>query len=399
MARVKDKVSIVLSRRYIVIVYLLCLMLLTAMQIVSAQTSDEKVLSDYIGVNFKDYYIDRLERADRAPEGIIKLDEVRQRMATVLYFISSNPYSILNSLKLTGIAKYLDENLYVYTGNFNGVDIELVVGDLGDFLIKVGDGTTGAYMSCNLTDSGLVPIIAAELPLGSGLVYQGQYGEMEALTRVGMVCNSVNGTFVCRSPSNSTVERILYNPYEVYYVNLHGQRLEPPIRIRCSNPEYNGGLKAVYVEGFIPRLVISRSENLTLDMSMAREIVDLVKSRGVNISEPDELIVRDIYYALAPGQRIIPVLVLIHGNTIILVGLHLDGPMYMGEAAILGIQESSRVVNDQGLRLDWNQILSNVQHPGSSGNEGISSSRVAIVAVVAVAISLAIIMWVKLRTR
>jgi len=60
--------------------------------------AEGETLSDYIGAEFKAYPIARLESLESVPEGVIKLDEVKDRLANILYLVSSDPFSIVVNL-------------------------------------------------------------------------------------------------------------------------------------------------------------------------------------------------------------------------------------------------------------------------------------------------------------
>lgn len=339
-----------------------------------------KTLADYIGTEFNIYHVKRLT----------KVDEIDNQKVNLLYFITSDPFLIDKNLSLKGKASYIDEDLYVFEGKYNNRNIVVVVGDEGHFLIKVGDGTTGAYRMCNLSELRDKPPLTFIVPKAFNIKFKGQFGESEAYTKVVKICGTGAGA-TCTYPKNSSVQRVLINPYEVYYLELDGYRLEPPLRIRCSIPQYNDGLKAVYVEGFIPPLVAgSKIEKITLNEELAYQIIDLARKSNITVQSPSELIVKDVYLALAPGGMVIPVLVLTHENNVLVVGLTPDKPMFLASAGLTGALSGGDLTVDTGMRLDWESILSNVtqihEHSRITELQLIGASLVAIAILVIIAL-------------
>jgi hypothetical protein len=358
--------------------------------------AEGETLSDYIGAEFKAYPIARLESLESVPEGVIKLDEVKDRLANILYLVSSDPFSIVVNLTHIGKARYLGENFYAYKGIYKGRVVEAVIGDLGDFLVKIGDGATGAYLMCNLTTDEPRPPLSFILPRNAKVELYGQFGEREALSMVDMVCENVNNTLVCTRPENATVERRLFNPYEVYYIVVDGYRLEPPLRIRCADPKHNNGLRAVYVEGFIPRLSFSKAQRVVLNEAMAQDIVKLARESGIDVTKPEELTVRGIYLTMASEQMVIPTLVLMHENTMILVGLHPSGPIFLGSAGLIGSPGAEEALLDSGLRLDWEDILSNMEYVKHTREEGVQVHLVVLgIVLVVTALAVALMIWIR----
>ncbi|MCE4624721.1 MAG: hypothetical protein F7C35_02495 [Desulfurococcales archaeon] len=345
-----------------------------------------KPLSDYMWTEFKVYPVERLSTAE-GNNGVIRLDEVRDRLVNLLYLVSPDPHSIAGNLSFKDRASYMGEYFYIFSGHYDKDEVLAIIGDEGDFLIKVGDGTTGAYMMCNLTgQQGRPPLSFLIPPNIMGLEFDGQYGESEALQKVGEICGNASTT--CTQPENATVETVLINPYEVYHLELDGYKIEPPLRIRCTDPRYSGGLKAVYVEGFIPKLDINGEQNFILTKKRITEIVDLVRSAGVNVNSPDELTVKDIYLTLIPNQTLlVPVMVLAGRGTVIHVGLTPNKPIFLSAAGQMEGPSQEGSSNGYWVRLDWENIISNTTHEGPSGGEWkFYAPTIGLVAAVAAAV-------------
>ncbi len=383
----------------VLVVMIIMLAALSSMAVNSSGTNNTslatKTLADYIETEFKIYHVKRLTKVNDS-NGIIRDDEINDRKINLLYLVTSDPFPIAKNLSLKGKASYMDENLYVFEGKYAGKDIVVVVGDEGHFLIRVGDGTTGAYRMCNISEQKDRPPLTFIVPKAFDIKFKGQFGESEAYTKVGKICGTGAGA-TCTYPMNASVERVLFNPYEVYYLELDGYRLEPPLRIRCSIPQYNNGLKAVYVEGFVPPLVAgSKIDKITLDEELAHQILDLARRSGINVQSPSELSVKDVYLTLAPGGTVIPVLVLTHENTMLAVGLTPDKPEFLASAGLIGTPGGENSTADTGMRLDWDSILSNVtqihKHSRTTELQLIAAGAVA-------AFTAAAIVLLKLKTK
>ncbi len=164
------------------------------------------------------------------------------------------------------------------------------------------------------------------------------------------------GTTTCSLPSTATVQKYLHNPYEVYYVYIDGYRIEPPIRIRCTLPQYSDGFSAVYMEGFaLPKITDEKIVRLTLEM--IDNMVDIFREEGVNVRDPSDIQVGDLYLILASGQKMIPVLRLRHGNTVAWIGIDSEKIILLSFGVLSGAMNSN--ISDLGIRIDWDSILSN----------------------------------------
>ena len=344
------------------IVLLLLIILVSSIPLATiTYTYEGQDLNNYLNRNLKIYILERIQ-SPREIEGIISLDEYRDRLNHVLYLISKDPYEIAQNLSLTGTTKYLDENIMIYEGTYKGHRIIVALGDLGHFMIKIDDGETGAYCMCNLTEN-ILKVTHVILYRDMEFKYSGQYAEQTAVSRIGRICNITNGTTTCYTPGTSEVTVSLINPYEIYYFYIDGIRIEPPLRIRCSIPKFNDGFQAVYVEGFIPHK-ISNVINITLTSKRISSIVDLLKQENIDISSPDELVVDDTYLVLIPGQRLIPVFKLRHQNIVAWIGLNDNETILLSLASFTG--KGTTNTGDQGLRIDWDDILANASFDKTS---------------------------------
>jgi len=347
-------------------------------------TYDGQDLNNYLNMNLKIYILERIH-GSREIEGIISLDEYRDRLNHILYLISKDPYGIAQNLSLTGFAKYLDENIMIYKGTYKGHKIIVALGDLGHFMIKIDNGETGAYSICNLTED-ILRVTHVILYRDMEFKYSGQYAEQTAVSRIGRICNITNGTTTCYTPSTSEITESLINPYEIYYFYIDGIRIEPPLRIRCSIPKFNDGFQAVYVEGFIPHK-ISNVINITLTSKRISDIVDLLKQEDIDISSPDELVVEDTYLVLIPGQRLIPVFKLRYQNIVAWIGLNDNETILLSIASFTG--NGSMNTGDQGLRIDWNYILANASFDKTSTRSLLENSfTLTIMAIIVVIFSI-----------
>jgi len=190
----------------------------------------------------------------------------------------------------------------------------------------------------------------------------------------------VNGTVTtCTTPEFPQLNVVFYNPYEVFYIYIDGYRLEPSIRIRCCNPEF---------EGFIPTL--RKPTEFTLDDSYIGKIVESLKNNGLS-TDAGNLVVDDMYLALSSkGEQLVPVVVLRAGNTVAWVELRQDGPYMKGVAGTMG---STPVKGDY--RLDWDKILANMEHPDTPEQAVQRYIAYAIVTAGVVAVSLMIYYHVR----
>ncbi|ADI31434.1 hypothetical protein [Staphylothermus hellenicus] len=304
-------------------------------------------LSDLKGKEFKVFYIHR--------EG-----EVVDRLNQILYLVSDDPSSIAGHLELVGTRELGPEKIYVFHGVYSGKDVVVALGDMGSFLIRIGDGRTGSYMSYYMTYN-YINIIKKTMTVSTrySIKYAGQYGERTAYERIGYICNVSGGTTTCTVPANQSVQKILYNPYEVYYIYIDGYRVEPPIRVRCCVPEYNSGLRAVYVEGFIPWLT-SRVDVFRVDEAYLNKIVSLAKQAGMNVKSYDDLIIEDMYLHRGNGT-LSPIILLRKDYTLFWVELGKDGPIPGPSAGLLDSGRFSSGNEDKGIRIDWESILSSTE--------------------------------------
>jgi len=297
---------------------------------------------------------------------------------------------------VVGYARNNQENIYVYKAVMNNTEVLVAVGDLGDFYIRVGDGGAGAYQVCNLSINypggfrGFVlqEIIRYWVGATADIIWGGQYGETTGYQSIAYICDVVNGTVTtCTTPESPQLNVVFYNPYEVFYIYIDGYRLEPSIRIRCCNPEFEG-FHATYVEGFIPTL--RKPTEFTLDDSYIGKIVESLKNNGLS-TDAGNLVVDDMYLALSlRDEQLVPVVVLRAGNTVAWVELRQDGPYVKGIAGTMG---STPVKGDY--RLDWNKILANMEHPDTPEQTVQRYIAYAIVTAGIVAVSLMIYYYVR----
>jgi len=318
------------------------------------QSSNDNTLDKYVGMELKIYVLGRIREGNDKYPGIISPNEYTERVKEILYFISSDPEKVFSNLKLYGYTQYLNETIRIYKGVYSGHNILVALGDLGSFLVKIDNGETGTYCSCNLTN---ITLKSKHIILHRDLIvkYHGQYAEQTVMARPGMICNVVNGTTTCSTPSTAIVQQYLYNPYEVYYLYIDGFRIEPPIRIRCSIPEYSDGLLAVYVEGFIPHK-ITKKVSVKLTYELVQDIINKLRDEGLDIKDPREVYVEDMYLTLAPSHKMIPVLKLRYSNTVAWIGIDSNGVTLLSFAVFSGMGGAGN--GDQGLRIDWDNILS-----------------------------------------
>jgi len=358
-----------------------------------------KTLAEMKGMVLRNYPVKRLEGptgfSGWVTYGVMCCDELTDFTHFLGYFISKGPISEKTEV---GYARYNQENIYVYKAIMNKTEVLVAVGDLGDFYIRVGDGKAGAYQVCNHTINypggfkGLVleNIIMGRLNAASSvdIIWGGQYGEMTGYQSVAYICDVVNGTVTtCTTPESPQLNVVFHNPYEVFYIYIDGYRLEPPIRIRCCNPEF-GGFHATYVEGFIPTL--RKPTEFTLDDSYIGKIVESLKNNGLS-TDAGNLVVDDMYLALSSrGEQLVPVVVLRAGNTVAWVEFRQDGPYVKGVAGTMG---STPVKGDY--RLDWNKILANIEHPDTPEQAVQRYIAYAIVATGVAAVSLMIYYHVR----
>jgi hypothetical protein len=348
---------------------ILVLLLLQLTTIVVDADYTGKTLSQYKGVEFEIYHVRRLQVPES--KGIIRYNEIADFLSNALYLITNNPADILSKLRYSGYTTLKSEKIYVYVGSYNGSEIIVAVGDMGHFYIKVGDGKASVYQSCNLSFRNYLEnirsVIRGRLPDNEvKIMWKGQYGEKTAYMMTGQVCYIVNSTTICTQPKSPSIEKTLYNLYEVYYIYLGSYRIEPPIRVRCCDPRYQG-VSAVYVEGFIPTLSRNVSK-VILDDTYIDKIVSLIRETGINANK-DNLLVEDIYLTLDPGNGLlIPVLVLKYENMKFWIGLEEDKPLLLSYGSYTGSGDSPRE-GDNGLRLNWNNIISSAMRTKTSSED------------------------------
>ncbi len=340
----------------VAVLLLLCLLAVipttTGTQIQGGAMAEDNTLDKYIGREFKVYLLGRLGSSD----SIDYLDRARE----ILYLVSNNASQVSGALTFEGYATYLNENISVYRGTYSNREIAVAIGDLGLFLIRIGDGKTGAYHICNLSLEELrAHSIIRDQRLS--LKYKGQYGEETVERIVGIVCNVTNGTKTCYTPATPRTERFLENPYEIYYIYLDGLRIEPPIRIRCSIPKYNEGFKAVYAEGFIP-YEIAGETSFILTSDRAGEILDTLHSKEPSINNLGDIVVEDIYLSPILGDKLVPVLKLRYRNIIAVVALDTDTSILLSIGVFIGEPHNGEI---HGTVIDWDNILSSATKPSA----------------------------------
>jgi hypothetical protein len=354
---------------YLFLIFTILLLLTTTIIIpVNGSFNDYLTLKDLQGKEFMIFYVKRIYPSS-VSQGTMKYDTLSSWLIQVLYLVSNDPYSITKKLRLEGISNFNDEKIYVYHGVLNNTDIIVALGDLGHFYIRVGDGRANVYVSCNSSynyDENILSAIRGRLPDKPEILkikWSGQYSE-EAYMRIGKICNKTNNTITCYIPSNQSINKVLYNPYEVYYICIYGYRIEPPLRIRCCDPRYNNGLLAVYVEGFIPTLT-NKVDTVIIDNEYLSKIIDIVKSMGLKINSYDELIVENTYLTLGVNDKLVPIIILRYGNIRILIELDRDKPVLRGYASFSNLSKVNKDI-DEGIKIDWNNILSSISRQNTN---------------------------------
>jgi len=259
--------------------------------------SSLKTLADYRGAVFRLYSVKRITPLNGTDSltGIIRYDELNDWILDVMYLITNNPASVRSGLVYKGYSIMGYEKIYVYEKDYNGEKLVIAVGDHGHFYIRLGSGEASVYQSCNISftnfTENILAAIMGRLPEKQlKIVWKGQYGEKTAYMMTESVCYLVGNATVCSTLASRSVEKIVYNPYEVYYIYLDGYRIEPPIRVRCCSPSYNNGLSTTYVEGFIPTLGREVFE-VKLDDKYMNEIMSLIKQAEPRATNYDELVV------------------------------------------------------------------------------------------------------------
>ncbi len=352
-------------------------------------------LDKYIGKKLETYFLDRLNPGEAGSEAINSC-EIRSRLNYIVSLIAKgiDPLVITEKLKHIGDTKYLDENIWVYEGVYRGHKVLIAVGDLGSFYVKIDNGETGSYYACGKSLNESLKETHIVLYKGMKVKYYGQYGELTQMIKPGMICNVSNGTTMCSPPSNQSVRKVLYNPYEVYYVYLDGSRIEPPIRVRGSYPEYTDGFRIVYMEGFVPVKIISKKD-VVINKDMINTIVKMFREEGYNVAGPDKIIVDDVYLAMNNESSLIPVLKLRYKNALALVGIDTKGVMLLSFGVFAGSAGDDN--GDHGLKINWDSILSNINAVNGENN-GSSNDKTEIYTIVltlALAMVAVYLLWIK----
>ncbi len=358
-------------------------------------STDNFTLDKYVDKKLEIYFLDRLTPGE-AGSGAINPSEIRSRLNYIVTLIAkgTDPMEITEKLKHIGNTKYLDENIWVYEGIYRGHRVLIAVGDLGSFYVKVDNGITGSYYACGKSLNESLMETHIVLYKYMTVKYYGQYGEFTQMIEPGMVCNVSNDTTTCSPPSNQSIRKVLYNPYEVYYVYLDGLRIEPPIRVRGSYPEYTDGFRIVYMEGFIPVKIINK-ENVVITRDMINIIVKMFREEGYNVAGPDKIIVDDIYLTMNNESRLIPVLKLRYKNALALVGIGTKGVMLLSFGVFAGSAGYDN--GDHGLRINWDSILSkiNAVNEENTGNGNDKNDVYTIVLTLALVVLAAYLLWIK----
>ncbi len=382
------------------VLILLVLISINATIVSMESYGDYRSLKELKGKIFELYKVKRITMLNSKP-GIIQYDELTDWLSHVLYLVTSEPSKILKQLQLKGYSTLNEEKIYIYEYRNNTMDFTVALGDLGHFYIKINNGEANEYQSCNISFKDYLEnirsVIRGRLPDKPGILkilWKGQYGEKTGFMVIGRVCNITNTTTTCYIPTSRTVEKVLYNPYEVYYIYLKGYRIEPPIKVRCCNPKYNYGFSAVYAEGFIPTLgreVI----RVRIDDKYLNEILSQIKEVGVNIDDPDKLVVEDIYLSLGRNETLIPFIVLRYQNMRFWIAIEDKHPLLASYGSFISSNSISEYHGE--VKIDWNNVLAHVKPLNNpTSNNTMMELSIALVIVV---IMISIILVLKRRSK
>ncbi len=187
----------------------------------------------------------------------------------------------------------------------------IIYTSIGYMYYKYGDGKVhalhilGANFSKNLKDIIDIKLLAW---LNFSVVYGGISGRgVKEITGYRGV-KTKNGSVI----NLGTYTRKVYEePFEKYYITIHNVRIAYPFKIGVEETANGPLLK--YFEGFIPFGIVEKK--IVVNDRVLQVITrEYSKATGINVEDPGELVVLDMYYAITPDNKHLAPMILVEKN-------------------------------------------------------------------------------------